>query len=179
MTKIVNLFAGPGAGKSTTAAGLFYVMKSAGISCEMAREYAKDVVWRGHSISPKDQLYILAKQERRQQDLVGKVDYVICDSPLLNALVYGKDLAPSFEHVVVDMFNSFDNINVFVSRNKPYHPEGRFQSEEQALMLDDDFLGVLEERGLSYARWTHDGFESIQRLLYLITYDGGWAIDFR
>jgi len=30
--KVINLFAGPGAGKSTTAAGLFYYMKKLGMA---------------------------------------------------------------------------------------------------------------------------------------------------
>ena len=43
-TIVVNLIGGPGSGKSTTAAGLFYNLKKLGINCEMALEYAKDKV---------------------------------------------------------------------------------------------------------------------------------------
>ena len=42
---VVNLFAGPGSGKSTTCAGVFAKLKLAGVNCEMALEYAKDKVW--------------------------------------------------------------------------------------------------------------------------------------
>lgn len=41
---VINLFAGPGSGKSTTCAGVFNKLKLAGINCEMALEYAKDKV---------------------------------------------------------------------------------------------------------------------------------------
>ena len=41
-TLIINLIGGPGSGKSTTAAGLFYKLKQMGIDCEMALEFAKD-----------------------------------------------------------------------------------------------------------------------------------------
>ena len=41
---VVNLFAGPGSGKSTTCAGLFSKLKLAGIYCEMVLEYAKELV---------------------------------------------------------------------------------------------------------------------------------------
>ena len=41
MSKIINLYGGPGVGKSTTAAGLFYKMKIAGYSCELAYEWIK------------------------------------------------------------------------------------------------------------------------------------------
>lgn len=39
---VVNLFAGPGSGKSTTAAGIFYILKSEyNINCEYVSEYAR------------------------------------------------------------------------------------------------------------------------------------------
>lgn len=43
-TIIVNLFAGPGAGKSTGAAYIFSKLKLAGIDCEYVSEFAKDKV---------------------------------------------------------------------------------------------------------------------------------------
>ena len=43
--KVINLFGGPGCGKSTTAADLFARMKLRGLSVELVTEYAKDVVW--------------------------------------------------------------------------------------------------------------------------------------
>ena len=44
-TKIVNLYGGPGTGKSTTAAALFAEMKIRGVNCEYIQEYAKDKAW--------------------------------------------------------------------------------------------------------------------------------------
>ena len=40
-TLLVNLYAGPGAGKSTGAAYIFAKLKMAGIDCEYVSEYAK------------------------------------------------------------------------------------------------------------------------------------------
>lgn len=44
MTSVINLIGGPGSGKSTTAAGLFFRMKSMGVRCELVTEYAKELV---------------------------------------------------------------------------------------------------------------------------------------
>jgi len=44
-TIVVNLFAGPGAGKTTTMAGLFSKLKLDNIVCEMATEFAKELTW--------------------------------------------------------------------------------------------------------------------------------------
>lgn len=45
-TIAVNLFGGPGSGKSTQALGVTYKLKVNGINCEYASEHAKDLVWR-------------------------------------------------------------------------------------------------------------------------------------
>ena len=42
--KVINLFAGPGAGKSTTAAGLFHLMKIAGMNVELVTEFSRSWV---------------------------------------------------------------------------------------------------------------------------------------
>ena len=43
-TKVLNLYGGPGVGKSTGAAYIFSMLKLAGINCELVREYAKELV---------------------------------------------------------------------------------------------------------------------------------------
>jgi len=42
---IVDFFAGPGAGKSTTAADVFAKLKWRGVNAELIGEYAKDLTW--------------------------------------------------------------------------------------------------------------------------------------
>jgi hypothetical protein len=41
MTVVVNLFGGPGTGKSTTASGVFYHLKRDNRNVELVQEYAK------------------------------------------------------------------------------------------------------------------------------------------
>lgn len=136
--KVINLFAGPGSGKSTTAAGIFYLMKSRyGINCEYVSEYAKLLAWENQKEKLSDQLYITAKQNRGLERLIGKVEYAISDSPLLLGIHYATNYKlESFEKLVVELFNSYDNINFFINRKKKYNPAGRFQTEEQAIEID-------------------------------------------
>ena len=63
-TKIINFFGGPGIGKSTQAAGLFYLMKRDGLSVELTEEFPKVLSWEGNVSGLKDQLYITANQHR-------------------------------------------------------------------------------------------------------------------
>jgi len=44
-TLIVNLWAGPGTGKSTTASVVFHMLKVAGIKCEYVTEFAKELAY--------------------------------------------------------------------------------------------------------------------------------------
>jgi tRNA uridine 5-carbamoylmethylation protein Kti12 len=134
--KVINLFAGPGCGKSTTAAGLFFLMKHEGYRVELVTEYAKDITWADRCKELNDQLYITAKQNHRQFLLRDKVDYCITDSPLLICLVYARMMPSSFAPLVKDLFQEYDNLAVTLKRVKPYVVFGRTQTEEQARELD-------------------------------------------
>ena len=77
-TLIVNLFAGPGAGKSTGATYIFAKLKMAGIDCEYVSEYAKDRVWQDDQFPLQHcQLYVIGKQCLKIERLLGKVDVII------------------------------------------------------------------------------------------------------
>lgn len=125
------------------AAGLFYRLKTSGASCELVREYAKDVVWEGRGHLFDQQIYIFAKQLKRLTDLEGKVDLVITDSPLLLSAVYGKSLPSSFHQLVLHEVQRMDNMNVILKRVKPYVPLGRNQTEREAEDLDMEVAGAL------------------------------------
>lgn len=135
---------GPGVGKSTTAAGLFFLMKTANMNVELISEFAKQLVWQERKATFQDQLYIFAKQNHKQQILNGKVSHVITDSPLLLSQIY----APSkyfinFRPIVMEVFNSYDNLNVFINRVKKYNPVGRNQNESEARKVDKEVKAFL------------------------------------
>ena len=90
---IVNLFGAPGAGKSTGAAYVFSQLKAAGVNAELVTEFAKDKVWEETKAVFENQAYIFGKQYFRISRLMGKVDVVITDSPILLSVFYNKDNA--------------------------------------------------------------------------------------
>lgn len=141
-TTIVNLFAGPGAGKSTIMAELFALLKWNKVNCEMAPEWYKEQIWDNNTNI--DQIYIFAKQLRRLQKLVGNVDIVITDSPLLMSLIYDVDQNWSFGQLVRDKFHLYNNVNFFLNRTKKYNPAGRLQTEEEAIAKDQEVRKMLE-----------------------------------
>jgi hypothetical protein len=153
-TTIVNLFAGPGAGKSTFCAGLFASLKWIGIDCEMATEYAKDMVWQRSYDVLENQLYVFGKQQNRLFRLNRKVDIIVTDSPLINSIIYDAGKRPktreAFVNLVLAEHNDFDNLNFFIERRKAYNPNGRLQTPEEATELDAKIRGVLDLHHIPY-----------------------------
>lgn len=150
--RVINLFGGPGTGKSTTAADLFALMKWKNINVELVNEYAKEVTWAERFATLEDQLYIMAKQNHKLWRLNGKVDWVVTDSPLILSLVYAKpDYLPKYYRVFgQELYDSYDNINIFLQREKPYHKIGRNQTEEEAKEKDREILQLLKECNYNY-----------------------------
>ena len=146
MTTIINLFGGPGTGKSTLAAELFVELKRAGKSVELVREYAKDWAWQGHTINSYfDQIYILGKQLRREVILYNKVDYIITDSPIhLGGFYSGKyiperSLTPVVKNILAEQTTiHIRSYNFFLKRFKKYDPAGRYQNEEEAKAIEEE-----------------------------------------
>ena len=144
-TFVVNLLAGPGSGKSTLAASIFSELKWRDIECELATEYAKDLVWEKRSETFKNQIYIFGKQHHRISRLIGQVDVVIVDSPLLLTLIYDSERRPELERLVIVEYNKMTNINFFINRTKPYHQVGRNQDESGAKKKDQEIINFLSK----------------------------------
>jgi thymidylate kinase len=135
---VINLYGGPGSGKSTTAAGTFHLMKMKLYDVELVTEFAKDLVYQKRTHMFTEQDYISAKQHHRLRRLVQYgVKYCITDSPLLFAHLYAPhDYFPSFLPFINEVFNSYTNINIFIRRVKQYTQKGRVENEEEAKEID-------------------------------------------
>lgn len=150
-TIVVNLFGGQGAGKSTAMAGVFNYLKNKGVDCEMAPEFAKELVWEGRKETFSDELYMFAKQHHRLQRLNGKVDVVITDHPLILSSIYNyyynpvgnEDWNNKFSDLVSASFNLYNNLNFVIKRVKPYNENGRNESREEAEAFDQRIEDIL------------------------------------
>lgn len=151
MTKIINLLGSPGSGKSTCAAGIFYRLKLAGANVELVTEVAKDFVWSKRYDCMRSQPLIFGKQLYRIERLIDKVDIVVTDSPIILSPIYADKYPDSFAQSVVDIFNTFDNVNYFVKRVKPYVPIGRRQSAESSALLAQKIMDFLLDKAISYS----------------------------
>lgn len=161
-TKIINLFAGPGAGKSTIASGLFYELKKRNITCDAPYEFPKELVWENGEKQIKDQFYVIANQHRRIVRSFGLVDYIIMDSPILLSLVYKNNYTKTypaslyndtFDKLIFEIHNNYENINIFLNRKKTYFEDlGRYHDNEQSNEIDNLIINLLEENLVQYEK---------------------------
>ncbi len=149
---VVNLFGRPGAGKSTMAADIFAILKRKKIETELCMEYAKSLVWGERLNTLRDSLYVLAKQNSilRYPQLHG-VSVAVTDSPLPIISVYRPDpYFESFDAIVKEVFDSYDNLNFYIAADHPYSRVGRLQTEHESLHVGEKILGLLDRWGVPF-----------------------------
>jgi hypothetical protein len=133
MTKIINIF-----GRTTELVKVhmqqIYLQKwnNYGYKVELITEFAKDCVYENQlNILRNDQLFLLANQNRRIQRIIESnenIDYIITDSPLLLCKIFAiknnvKHNYLSFQDFCIDLFASYNNINVVLTREFKYQTE--------------------------------------------------------
>lgn len=150
MTKVINIFGAPGSGKSTLCFGLMYKLKLKGIEAEMSHEWIKEKLYEKNPYPFQDQLYTYAKQNKKLNQLNGKVDYIITDSPSVQCVAYNLKEPEVYNKMALDYFNQYDNLNFFIERTHPYQPSGRNQTEDEARKVGDLILNMLNDLKIEY-----------------------------
>ena len=157
-TTIINVYGGPGAGKSTSAAYLYYLLKVAGKNVELVREYVKDWAWEGRKFGAYDEIYFLGKQVRHESMLFGKVDWIVTDAPVYMTAYYASIYcSPTLAKGVMGETQAFyqqveedghQHLHIMLNRIRPYQQEGRYQNESQAHAVDDGVGEMLRSLGV-------------------------------
>jgi len=147
---VINCFGGPNSRKSTICAGIFFDLKTKGISCEMALEFPKDIIYNKDLDSIHDQIYLFGNQFHRINRLLGEVDVIITDSPLVLQPIYDKERRETFEKLAMEEMSKMWNYNVFLKRAGKHDPNGRLHNEEQSIEIDGKILDLLDKYNEGY-----------------------------
>lgn len=165
-TIVINAFAGAGAGKTTACLEICEKLKKAGYVAEYVQEYPKELVWEENMElldgTEEHQYVILQEQMKRQDRLIGKVDFCVTDSPLLLNCIYDKELTPEYQDFVSSLFNDYTNFCFYVERDpNAYEKEGRIHSLEESLAVDEKVKKLLSDHGIYYGTYNHATIERI------------------
>ena len=166
-TIVVNLFAGPGAGKSTGAAYIFAKLKMLGYDCEYVSEFAKDKFWENNSEVFNSQFYITGKSVFKIKRCCGKVDIIITDSPIALRAMYCKEDEQMLGLAILEEFRKYNNLNLFINRVKSYNPNGRHQTIDEAVSIDEKTKGWLISNNIEFDTINGDenGYNNAIRLI--------------
>lgn len=172
-TIVINAFAGPGAGKTTSCLEVAEKLKKQGFVTEYVQEYAKELVYDNNLIMLdghyEHQFDILKEQVKRINRLYGKVDFILTDSPVLLNNTYLNEDKGTNDYVtycenVKKIYTLYDNFNYFVERDKSaFEEEGRIHNLEQSIVIDDELKNTLHNNQIDFATYTHSTIDNIVR----------------
>lgn len=145
-TIVINILGGPGVGKTTIASDLFATLKKMNKDVEIVSEFAKELVWEKRNEAFNDRLYMHAEQNHRLMMMNGNLDYIITDSPLILTSIYNRfylenvhtpDYNDMIDEVVIETWNLYNNVTFLINRDVNYDTNGRRESLEEALKIDE------------------------------------------
>lgn len=151
--KVINFFGAPGVGKTRSTMLLTAHMKEAGVDVEASLEVVKEYIHTKNYNLLNYQHYIFAQQDRQLQILQdsNEVEFAITDAPLLHSIQYGQEMYPfSYQELVFDFFNAYDNINYFITRNHAYSHQGRVHDEAQSDAISRKLKSFLINSGVPF-----------------------------
>jgi nicotinamide riboside kinase len=154
MTRI-NLYGGPGVGKSTLAARIFTLLKSRGANAELVQEFVKQYVYSGRQIRAWDYVYTFARQfEAEHRLLKGGVEILVTDSPLLLQCIYARrHRCPVYEQlfdIALEFEKEFPAVNFLVNRSVGFQPSGRWETDHEAREMDNIIRATLITRNVRF-----------------------------
>jgi nicotinamide riboside kinase len=163
----INLFAGPGAGKSVTAAGLYYFLGKTGLDVELVREFIKEeMVYNDRFPEGFDQQWIFGSQMHREEKALRNNDLIVTDCPLLLSVVYTEKYeapgADAMTSQAIRFERDYPSLNIFLDREGiEYKDAGRYQDLEGALEIDDWIKSILSETNTPYVTFRTIDMEKI------------------
>jgi hypothetical protein len=152
MSLRINIYGGPGTGKSTLAAILFGWLRRHGFNAELVQEWVKTWAYLGRQMQSFDYVYTFASQLHTEDRLLqAGVNIVVTDSPVylqcMYALHHKMKAANELWRIAKRFEAAYPSVNFFVDRSEfaVYEQAGRYEDLDQALAMDRFIVTCLHE----------------------------------
>ena len=115
---------------------MFYELKKNGYDCGLVTEMATELVYDEAFNVMNDQIYLFGEQWHRTFRMLGKVDFIVTDSPLLMNIVYNSFKDEDFDKFIYSRIHKLKSLNFFVNRSNAFSEVGRIHNLEQSKEVD-------------------------------------------
>ena len=171
-TIVINAFAGPSAGKTTSAHIIVAELKKRGYVTEFVSEVAKEMVWDEKfdllDGSIEGETVIYNEKKHRIDRLINKVDFIVTDSPTIQSICFLKDDKVSseqkeqFANKALNTWKNYNTFNYFVERDlNKYEEDGRIHTLDESIEIDNNIKRFLNENDIYYGTYRHDTVDKI------------------
>ncbi|MHC4238571.1 MAG: AAA family ATPase [Planctomycetota bacterium] len=158
---VINLWGGPGAGKTTTASGLFSILRHKwSVNLELITEFATDLCFEQARENLKDQVYLLGNQYHRlwRAQRVG-VEVVITDAPIGLNKIYGQLYKQKYMDEMGALCQALDaehkNLHILMHRDPKAQGGFKGGSKRKDSWFVDRFDELLKTHGPQFDRQCH------------------------
>jgi hypothetical protein len=147
----INLFGGPGIGKSTLALYLCSELKKLNYNIEYVGEWIKQWAHEKKTLLPWDQFHAFSQQIYAETSkLNNNVNLIISDSPVLMNIAYMRRDKSPYVNQCLDLYkvysSQYPDINIRLLRGSiGYHKVGRWESEQEAVEMDLFIKSLMDE----------------------------------
>jgi len=176
-TIVVNLFGGPGSGKTVKQSDLFSYMKKIGLDCERVDETAKVYVRRKKWDELNNQYMLSKKYYETIKAYEHEVNFIILDASLLIGLYhnetneYNTSDKEKTKQKILEYYNSFSNVNIFLNRKGiDYEENGRIETMEKACEIDNYLKNILVENNYPFAEFKTSEDNTNEMLKYILSF---------
>jgi len=151
----IQLFGGPGSGKSTMRSRIFYELKKRQLNVEEITEYAKELTYGKDDMKLSDQILLFGKQNHSHfvLDKNEDIDIIVTDSPPIMGITYMDSNLPYYNELkdlMLKVDKGYKSINYFLTRNHEYQEFGRNQTEEQSDEKAEEIKNFLKENNIDF-----------------------------
>lgn len=169
-TKVINLYGGPGTGKTTLASRLFSDLNMSKPFGQVAlvQEYAFMLICQGRESELAHQPSVTEGQINLMRPFAGNIDMIITDSPLELGLIYAS---PEYLSETGDKIYSFiesaqiENINIFIEKapdnEEKFDLRGRIHNFEESIAIDKNIKDFFETKSIPYVTVQNGNIEDV------------------